>query len=145
MGDDHMPAFHITMMTACILGLIFVILSILVVKSRVKANVSLGQGEQLSVAMGQEGEASKLLVASRSHANFAEYVPLSLILLGYAEAAGGKQMIICILATMLVISRTIHPFGMGRKAPNPFRFGGMLLQWLMLIATSVYGLILVNG
>jgi uncharacterized protein len=140
-----MPAFHITMMTACILGLIFFILSVLVVKSRVKANVSLGQGDQSSVPIGQEGEASKLLVAARSHGNFAEYVPLSLIILGYAEAAGGKQMAICILATMLVISRLIHPIGMGRKSPNPFRFGGMVLQWLMLAAASIYGLILVHG
>jgi uncharacterized protein len=140
-----MPAFHISMMTACILGLIFVLLSILVAKGRVKANISLGQGDQTSVPVGQEGEASRLFVASRSHANFAEYVPLSLIILGYAEAAGGKQMVICILATMLVISRVLHPIGMGRKAPNPFRLGGMLLQWLMLAGASIYGLMLVSG
>jgi hypothetical protein len=32
---------------------------------------------------------------------------------------------------------------MGRPAPNPFRGGAIIMQWLMLAATGVYGLVLV--
>ena len=89
--------------------------------------------------------ASPLLVAIRSHGHFAEYVPISLILLALLELGGADRRALIGLAAALVIARIMVPFGMGRAAPNPFRAGGSLIQWLMILAASAYGLWLVCG
>jgi hypothetical protein len=34
-------------------------------------------------------------------------------------------------------------FGMGRAAPNVFRAGGNVAQWVMIVVASVWGLVLV--
>ena len=94
---------------------------------------------------GQEQTASRLLVAIRNHGHFAEYVPISLILLGLLELAGADRPVLLGLAGALVVSRLMVPLGMGRPAPNPFRAGGTLLQWLMIVAASTYGAWLVLG
>jgi len=49
------------------------------------------------------------------------------------------------LAAALVLSRLMIAFGMGRAAPNFFRAGGSALQYAMIVAASIYGLVLVIG
>jgi uncharacterized membrane protein YecN with MAPEG domain len=133
------------MTTGCALTLLFVILSIRVTLGRAKTDISLGIGQQMNIESGQKPDPGGLLVRTRTQANFAEYVPLSLILLGLTEWAGGKPIIVDVLAAMLIIARLVHPFGMSLKAPNPLRAGSIILQWLMLVATSIYGLFLGTG
>jgi uncharacterized membrane protein YecN with MAPEG domain len=83
-----------------------------------------------------------LLVAARTHANFAEYVPMILVLLAIVELQGTRHWIVEALAVLLVLARVLHPMGMGRKVPNPFRAGGAVLTFLALLGASVT--ILVN-
>ena len=78
-----------------------------------------------------------LLVAARTHANFAEYVPLGLILIGLVEADGTRRWFVLLLAALLVIGRALHPIGMGRKIPNPYRAGGLILTVSTIILASV--------
>ena len=52
-------------------------------------------------------------------------------------------MAVGILATVLIVARVAHAIGMARNAVNPFRAGGITLQWLMLVVSAVYLLVLV--
>jgi hypothetical protein len=126
MADLHIPV--VTTLAAGVLGLIFAVLSVLVVTQRANGKVELGNGGDV---------ASPLLVAIRSHANFAEYVPLALILIGLIEMRSGPTLLVKILAGALVLARVIHPVGMRMTGRNPFRAGGFLLSILVLAVAGV--------
>jgi len=125
----------ITLATAGILGLIYLSLTIGVVRGRFKSKVMLGDG---SGKPGGDG----LYVAVRAHGNFAEYVPLALILLGGIEMAGAPRWLCLVLAAMLVVGRLLHPLGLTRPAPNPFRAGGAMLTWIMIGVASLTALVI---
>ena len=59
------------------LGLVFIFLSVRVIRARRQERVALGDGGNPQVRR-----------AMRVHANFAEYVPLALILIAFAELQG---------------------------------------------------------
>jgi uncharacterized membrane protein YecN with MAPEG domain len=128
-----MTNIPIALGTAGFLGVLYVALSFRVTLLRWSAKVSIGEGATQTVAFGKEQEEiSPLRAAIRAHANFAEYVPIALILLAGIEAAGASHALCLILAIMLIAARVAHPIGMARKAPNPFRGGGAALTWLMI-------------
>ncbi len=130
-----MPFLPITATTAAILGLIYIVLSGRVIQARGKSKASLGDGGGI-ITSGQEHTAP-LLVAARSHANFAEYVPICLILLALVEAEGTRRWLVLLIAALLVIARVLHPIGMGRRIPNPFRAGGAALTLAVLLISSI--------
>lgn len=132
----------VTLSAAAVLALLFVVLSVRVGLLRIRTKSSIGDGAGFVVEVGKERDAPPLLIASRSQANFAEYVPLSLLLLGLLESAGGAPLLIEIMAGLLIVARVLHPLGMGRPTPNPFR-GAIILQWLMLAMAGLYGIVLV--
>ena len=133
-----MPKLPVTALTAALLALFFVTLSVRVVLARFKAKTSIGTGDGTSVGTGQEADASPLLVAARVHANFAEYVPFSLILLGLIELQGGSRNMLLGLAAALVIARLAHPLGLGLKSPNMARTLGFALNQIMLLCAAIY-------
>jgi uncharacterized membrane protein YecN with MAPEG domain len=133
----------ITLTTASLLGLLFIALSLAVSLERNRSKVGFGTGQETSAPLGDENKAPRLLVAVRRHGNFAEYVPISLVLLGLLELAQGDHLALQTMAGVLILARLMIAFGMGRAAPNLFRAGGSVLQWLMITAASVYGLVLV--
>ena len=91
----------ITATSAAILGLIFAALSAWVITSRLQGGVLHGDG-------GEEGMTKRM----RIHGNFAEYVPLILLLIGLLEAAGSSRTVVSILLLVLVVARLLHPIGM---------------------------------
>ena len=50
----------------------------------------------------------------RAHANFAEYTPFFLILLGLVELGGGRQTWLWAAAILFILARLAHAFGMDR-------------------------------
>jgi uncharacterized membrane protein YecN with MAPEG domain len=50
-----------------------------------------------------------------------------------------------LVGALLVLGRVLHPFGMDRPAPNPYRVGGMTLTWAALIALVVWAILLAYG
>jgi uncharacterized protein len=90
------------------------------------------------------GDAGNALVLSRmrAHANFAEYAPLFLILLGLIELARGSETWLWGAAILFILARLAHPFGMDRPAPNPLRTGGALVTWLVLAGLAAYAIAL---
>lgn len=121
----------ITLLTACVLGLILVVLSLEIVRLRLKTKVSLGSGPE---------ERSALVVAVRAHGNFVEHVPFSLILLGLLEREAVGVTTIAGLAGVLLVSRLLHIIGIGIKGVNPFRSIGVVLQWAFFIVAGVIGI-----
>jgi uncharacterized membrane protein YecN with MAPEG domain len=77
------------------------------------------------------------------HGNFAEFVPLALILLGGIEAGGAPHHLVLGLAVALVVARIAHPLGLLRPAPNPPRAVGVVLTLGVLIVASVTALTMV--
>ena len=121
----HIPV--ITTLAAGVLGLIFAILSALVVLQRGTGKVSIGNGDEVT---------SPLMIAIRSHANFAEYVPLILLLTGLIELRTGPTLLVKGLTASLVLARILHPVGMRIPGTNPFRAIGFLLTIIVLAVAA---------
>jgi uncharacterized membrane protein YecN with MAPEG domain len=134
--------FPITLATTCTLGIAYAGLSLAVGRQRGRANVSLGIGSDAGVAIGEEYKAPPLLVAIRRHGQFAEYVPISILLLFLLELNHANTIALVGLAGMLLLSRLCMAVGLGRTTPNPLRTAGNLLQWGMILIASVFGLVL---
>lgn len=131
-----MQDLRITSITAAVLGLIFIVLTARVGKARGQAGASLGDGSGGLIKRGEEHTAP-LLVASRSHANFAEYVPLCLILMALLERGSSPAWFVGALGAVLVVARILHPIGMGRASPNLFRASGATGTILVLAVASI--------
>lgn len=120
----------ITLAFTSINTLIFLVLSALVVRGRVQEEVSVGSGGKPALEL-----------KIRVHGNFAEYVPLALLLLALLEAAGKSDALLCTLGTVLTLARLSHAIGLSRgQKPNAFRFLGTLGTWVMLAVSAVLGL-----
>ena len=120
----------ITLTFTALNALIFIFLSILVVRGRITEKVSVGAG----------GKAN-LELKIRAHGNFAEYVPLALFLIALLDVNDQPQTLLCLLGTALTVGRISHAIGLTRGlAPNPFRFVGTLLTWVTIAVAAVMGL-----
>jgi uncharacterized membrane protein YecN with MAPEG domain len=93
----------ITALYAGLLMPLFVVLSVRVILQRRGARVALGDG----------GDAT-LLRVMRVHANFAEYVPLTLVLIALAESLRTSGWLLHALGIALVAGRAIHAFGVSQ-------------------------------
>ncbi len=136
-----MSDLQITSVAAALLALIYAVLTFRVGQARGQAGASLGDGSGGVIKRGQE-HTVPLLVASRSHANFAEFVPLALILLGLAEHGHAPHFFVLALAVMLVVGRAVHPFGMAGGTLGALRGVGALLTVVTIVAAAIELLLL---
>ncbi len=79
--------------------------------------------------------------AIRAHGNFAEYVPLTLLLMALCELAGVDPFWLHLGGVLLLVGRILHAIGIQiPKAPNMPRLFGTLFFWLSLGLFSVLAL-----
>jgi len=97
----------VTTLITCILAALFIHLSLAVIRLRRHHKVGLGSGG-----------VDDLERAIRAHANFAEYVPIALILLTCLEFNGAPLWLIAILGITLVTGRVIHAKGINQPPPH---------------------------
>ncbi len=119
----------ITSLYAGLLGLWFLALSVRVVQQRtVPGGVGLGDG----------GDAT-LLRRIRGHGNFAEYAPLSLILLGLLEYGGTLPVwALHLLGLALLVSRVLHGVALSFSQHWKFgRFYGTVIGFLLLLVMGL--------
>jgi len=117
----------ITSLYAGLLALLFVALAGLVVRARWKYRTGLGIGTE----PGMER-------AVRVHANFVEYVPLTLVLLLLAELGGGRAGLLHACGAVLLVSRVLHAYGLSRTSGRSFgRFWGTAGTWAVMVALSL--------
>jgi len=94
---------HITPVYASLLGLLFVGLSVRTLRLRGK----------LGIAIGDAGNQQMLRVI-RVHSNFAEYVPLALLLIYFTEVQGASARFIHIVCLCLLAGRLLHAYGVSQ-------------------------------
>lgn len=111
---------------AALLALLFVLLSVNVIRIRRQTRQALGSG-------GNPGLERRI----RVHANFAEYVPLALLLLAFAEFGGAPGWLLHALCLALLFGRALHGWGVARLDEDVrFRIAGMTLTFASLLTTA---------
>ncbi len=91
------------------------------------------------VNIGDGGD-PQLIARMRAQANFVEYTPFFLILLGLIEFAHGSATWLWLVAIAYILARIAHAFGMDRPAPNPFRMIGILATFAILLGLAIYAI-----
>ncbi|KAK1987708.1 membrane-associated, eicosanoid/glutathione metabolism protein [Colletotrichum cereale] len=127
--------------------LYYAFLSLRVVGERLKDKHYLGENSSKPGADTQTHDANKLYLASRSHVNFAENVPLAFVLATLIELNGGNRKTLGWLLGSFLALRVFHaelgimrPQGMGSGRPVGY-FGSIGV----LGTLAAYGAYLTKG
>ena len=107
---------------AAVLGILFLALTIAVIRNRYRLKVSLGGGDE------------RMNRIIRGHGNFAEYVPMSLLLLAFAEIGGTEALAIHLGGLALLCGRLLHGYALALTPRNlPARRYGMILTLASIV------------
>jgi len=107
---------------AILLVCLFIFLSFRTLKLRRKLKIAIGDGGN-----------QELVRAMRVHANFAEYVPISLVMATLVELSGAHYIFVHIICLCLLLGRFIHAYGVSNSSENfKFRVQGMVLTFSSL-------------
>ncbi|MEO8165050.1 MAG: MAPEG family protein, partial [Betaproteobacteria bacterium] len=93
---------------AGLLALMYLVLSWRVIQFR-QRGISLGDGND-----------PKMLRLIRGHANFAEYVPLILLMMGFLELGHTSRYLLHVLGIALVGARLLHGYALSFSDRSPF-------------------------
>lgn len=117
----------ITGLYAGLLTLLFLILIYSVIAKRLKFKIGIGDGDNHQLAK-----------AIRVHANFAEHVPLAIILIGLCEYARYNDTIIHALGFSLLLARILHGYGLQKTSVRSWgRSIGVLLTHAVLLIAAI--------
>ncbi len=114
----------ITPLYAALFALMYIVLSIGVIRVRSGDKVALGYKDN-----------KELETVVRIHGNFSEYVPLLLILFWFVESITMNNQLVFILGCVLLLCRVAHVIGM--RDPKKY----LILRQLGIIGTFVIILI----
>lgn len=104
---------------AALLGIVFLLLSIRTLRLRRRLRIAVGDGGNVL-----------MLRAMRAHGNFAEYVPLALLLIAGTEVLSAPAALVHGLGIILLVGRLVHAFGLSQEAEVfAYRVGGMALTF----------------
>jgi uncharacterized membrane protein YecN with MAPEG domain len=121
----------ITALYAGVLAPLYVLLAVRVIAIRRRAKIALGDG-------GEPG----MLRCMRVQANFAEYVPLALILMALAESLNTPAFVLHIAGIALVAGRTAHAYGVSQEREVfAYRVTGMAFTFSVILVLSAACLI----
>ena len=113
---------------AALFGLLFIVLSTRVVQLRRRAKVSVGDGGNPALQR-----------AIAVHNNFAQYVPLALLLLTFCEMQKAPMLMIHLLCLVLLISRVFHAYGVSQTQENyRFRAITVLLTFCVIGLSALF-------
>jgi uncharacterized membrane protein YecN with MAPEG domain len=108
---------HIVFLYAGLMALLYLVLSVRTLRMR----------RRLRIAIGDAGNEA-MLRAIRAHSNCAEYVPLSLLMLYFVEAAGTPPLFVHVFGLCVLFGRICHAYGVSQVKENyAFRTAGMVL------------------
>lgn len=111
-----------TALYAALLVVVYIVLSVRIIRLRRRLRVAIGNGDQ-----------PLLTRATRAHGNFAEYVPLSLLMIHFLEIQTGNGWWIHALGMALLVGRISHAYGVSQVEENlRFRVTGMSLTFSTL-------------
>ena len=85
-----------------------------------------------------DGDDPGMLRVVRGHANFAEYVPLALIMLAILELGGTSLLVLHLLGLALLAGRLLHGYALSFTQQFGFgRFWGTLLTYAVLTVEAL--------
>ena len=117
----------ISALCAALLGLLAALLVVRVIVNRVRLKTNAGDGGHAVLAQ-----------AIRAHSNLAEHVPLALLLLAFAEAAGAWRGAIAVLAVVLLVARGASAWGLSHSlGPTTTRQAGAGLTVLVTVGAAL--------
>lgn len=117
----------VTPMFAALFGVFYVLLAGNVIRFRISEKVAYGDADN-----------RELMKAIRTHANFAEYVPLTLLLLWFVESMTFSTTFVFWLGVIFLLGRVLHVLGMSYpKSLMICRQIGMVLTLSVILAASV--------
>ena len=112
----------ITPLYGALLALLFIALSVRTIAAR----------RALRIAVGDAGN-PEMLRRMRVHANFAEYVPLTLLLFYMLEMQGAPPWLLHGLCLCLLAGRLSHAYGVSQvRETFSFRVSGMAMTFAAL-------------
>lgn len=126
-----MPFPQATMLFAGLLTLLYIFLTVNVIRARRKVRV----------AVGATHEHPELLRATRAHANFAEYVPLFLILLFLQENYASNLWASYLLGALFCAGRLSHSYSILVAEPRALMAGskvGYMLRFCFYAMTHTF-------
>lgn len=98
---------------------------------------TIGLRRKLRIGIGSN-ENNQMLRAMRVHSNFAEYVPITLILILFVEAQGGPPLLVHALGALLLIGPSVHAYGVSQMNEKfVFRVSGMMTFAALLVSACV--------
>lgn len=116
----------VTPLYAGLLTLFFVLLSLRVVNLR-----------RRGIAFGDNGDVAVVRIV-RAQANFAEYVPLALLMMGFLEVGRQSIYVLHALGVALVVARLLHGTALSFGwQPRRARVAGAALTFAVLIVEAV--------
>ena len=122
------PLLSIVPVYAAIFGLMFVYLSVRVIKQRRSAKVSLGDGDNPA-----------LRKAIAVHNNFSQYVPFALLLIAFVELSHASATITHGLCACLLVGRVAHAYGLAQPVQiMKLRQIGVLLTFGVIVIAALY-------
>ena len=122
------PLLSIVPVYTAIFGLMFVYLSICVIKQRRSAKVSIGDGDNPT-----------LRKAIAVHNNFSQYVPLALLLIAFVELNHAPATITHGLCACLLVGRVAHAYGLAQAVQiMKLRQIGVLLTFGVITIAAFY-------
>lgn len=121
---------HITLLAAAIAALINIWLAMRCGGIRMKEKVLHGDGG--NALLGKR---------MRAHANFVEYTPFALILIGALEFTGHGGWPLALAAILFLAARLSHALGMDADTPTKPRMIGASLTMLILLLLAVAALL----
>ncbi|MFU8894891.1 MAG: MAPEG family protein [Gammaproteobacteria bacterium] len=117
----------ITALYAGLFGILYIVLCGLVVANRRRARVGLGLGSDTGLER-----------AVRVHGNFAEYVPLFLVLLLLAELGGAAAWLLHIVGAVVFLARIAHAYGLSQSSgTSSGRVMGTLATWVGIFVLAL--------
>ena len=123
-----MPALPLSIIPlyAALLAILYLSMTYAVIRNRYRLKLSLGDGGDL-----------RMNRCIRGHGNFAEYVPLSLLLLALAEISGTGALALHLGGGLLLFGRLFHAYAMVLTEKNLLarRYG-----MIMTLASIVIGI-----
>ncbi len=116
----------VTSVYAALLVIVFVALSVRTLLMR----------RRKRIAVGDSGDVQMLRVI-RAHGNFAEYVPMALLLLFLLESRIDSTLWIHLLGIGLIIGRISHAVGVSRMPEQfGFRVFGMAMTFTVMLSSA---------
>lgn len=112
---------------AALLAALYIFLSMRVIRMRVKGRIALGNADN-----------PRLQRAIRVHANFAEYVPLAVILVTFVEMQKFPPLLVHALCWTLIVGRVVHAYGVSQeKEDHSLRVAGMVLTFATIALSAL--------